>query len=72
MNRRRVAALAVGAALLVAACDQAVVPASPSATPGVFADRPAIGISGTWTAQNGQWTFTGSVDPNGAPTNVVL
>ena len=58
--------------MLVAACDSSAPTAPPSATPGVFADRPAVGIGNTWTAQNGKWTFTGSIDPLGAPTDVVL
>jgi hypothetical protein len=66
--------LSVVAALAVAACD-ATTPTSsirPSGTPSLFADRPAVQIDGTWTALNGRWTFTGSVDPEGSPTDVVL
>ncbi|MBI3750658.1 MAG: hypothetical protein HY263_03230 [Chloroflexi bacterium] len=71
MNRSGVV-LALGALVLLAACDSSAPTAAPSATPGLFADRPAVGISSTWTAQNGHWTFTGSVDPQGAPTDVIL
>lgn len=64
--------LTLGALLLLAACDASAPTPSPLSTPGVFADRPAVGISNSWTAQDGKWTFTGSVDPLGAPTDVVL
>jgi hypothetical protein len=46
--------------------------APPSAAPSVVAARPAIRIAQEWTATNGQWTFTGQVDPEGDPTDVVL
>jgi hypothetical protein len=72
VNRRRVVLLATATLVLVAACDTSAPTVAPSPTPGVFVDRPAVQIDGTWTAQNGTWTFTGSVDPLGAPTDVVL
>jgi hypothetical protein len=56
------------AVCLLAACDTS----APSLSPAAFADRPGIQLDTTWTALNGQWTFTGNVDPNGAPTGVVL
>jgi hypothetical protein len=56
------------AAVAVIACD-AVAP-SPSPTPSPA--RPAILLHQTWTALDGVWTFTGSVDPFGDPTDVVL
>lgn len=63
----------VGLLLVVAACDTTVAPsANSSPTPGAFADRPGISLDQTWTAAGGQWTFTGSVDPQGAATTVVL
>jgi hypothetical protein len=70
-------AIAIAAiALLVAACDASAPSPIPTATPvptvGVFADRPGIAMDETWTAQGGQWTFTGSVDPQGSPASVVL
>lgn len=63
---------------MAAACD-ATAPASPTppgSTPlptvGVFADRPGVAIDGTWTRKGDAWTLTGSVDPQGSPTSVVL
>jgi hypothetical protein len=61
-------AMASMVAALLAACDTS----APSPSPAAFADRPGIQLDTTWTALNGQWTFTGNVDPNGAPTGVVL
>jgi hypothetical protein len=71
----RVGVLAAAAMLTIGACDPAPSPSAaivPTGTPSAFADRPAVKIDGTWTALNGQWTFTGSVDPEGSPTDVVL
>ncbi len=34
--------------------------------------KPAIRIDPTWKASNGEWTFTGTVDPLGDSTDVVL
>ena len=34
--------------------------------------RPAIELAREWTALNGDWTFTGHVDPHDDPTDVVL
>lgn len=45
---------------------------APSASPTPSAFRPAISIDESWTAIGGQWTFTGTVDPEGEPTDVVL
>jgi hypothetical protein len=45
---------------------------APSQAAAAFADRPAIQLDTTWSAVDGQWTFTGNVDANGAPTGVVL
>ncbi|HEX4897130.1 MAG TPA: hypothetical protein VFV53_02075 [Candidatus Limnocylindrales bacterium] len=61
----------VGVVVAVAAlagCDAT----PPTASPTAFALRPAVQIDGTWQASNGQWTFTGRVDPQGDPTDVVL
>lgn len=69
---RRVALLTIGVVVLLAACDSAVPTVAPSPTPGVFESPPGVAIDGTWTAKDGQWTFTGSVDPQGAPTDVLL
>lgn len=44
----------------------------PSASPAASGVRPAIQIDQEWTAANGQWTFTGRVDPEDDPTDVVL
>jgi len=44
----------------------------PTAAPTAFALRPAVQIDGTWQASDGQWTFTGRVDPQGDPTDIVL
>jgi hypothetical protein len=44
----------------------------PTAAPTAFASRPAVQIDGTWQADGGEWTFTGRVDPQGDPTDVVL
>jgi hypothetical protein len=45
----------------------------PSATPTVPpAPRPSVQIDPTWQANSGEWTFTGRVDPQGDPTDVVL
>ena len=69
--RRRAPTAILALALAAAAgCSNPAPSASPTAAP--FADRPAISIDGTWTAQDGQWTFTGVVDPEGEPTDVVL
>jgi hypothetical protein len=46
---------------------------TPSATPTVPpAPRPSVQIDTTWQADSGEWTFTGRVDPQGDPTDVVL
>lgn len=57
----------VGAATL-AGCE---VP-TPTVAPTAFALRPSVQIDQTWRADNGEWTFTGRVDPQGDPTDVVL
>ena len=57
--------------VIAAACDAAV--PSPSVSPSALAAlRPAIQIDQQWAAADGQWTFTGRVDPDGEPTDVVL
>jgi hypothetical protein len=61
------AGVIVGMAAL-AGCDAT----PPTAAPTAFSLRPAVQIDGTWQADNGQWTFTGRVDPQGDPTDVVL
>lgn len=52
----------------LAGCDAS----TPTPSPTAFASRPAVQIDGTWQASNGQWTFTGRVDPQGDPTDIVL
>ena len=71
-RRPVIVALLAAAVVVLGGCDTSAPTGAPSPTPGVFADRPGVTIDGTWTAQNGRWTFTGSVDPLGAPTDVVL
>ena len=57
-------------ALVVAlGCDNRPAPSTAPTATGV---RPAVQIDQTWTATNGQWTFTGTVDPEGDATDVVL
>jgi hypothetical protein len=58
----------VVAVAALAGCDAT----APTAAPTAFALRPAVQIDSTWQASNGQWTFTGRVDPQGDPTDVVL
>jgi hypothetical protein len=71
-------AIAIAAIVLVAAACDAIAPsptpgaATPGPTVGVFADRPGVAIDGTWTRKGEDWTLTGSVDPQGSPTDVVL
>jgi hypothetical protein len=45
---------------------------NPSTAPGAVAAQPAILIDSTWKNANGQWTFTGHVDPQGDSTDVIL
>lgn len=61
-------------ALGIAGCDSATpsVSPSPSAVPSAAVPRPAIQLDREWTALNGDWTFTGQVDPQDDPTNVIL
>jgi hypothetical protein len=61
---------AVAAMGVLAGCDAAVEP-SPEPTEDAL-PKPAIQIEETWTAADGQWTFTGVVDPQGDPTAVIL
>jgi hypothetical protein len=63
-------ASAVAAMGVLAGCDAAVEP-SPEPTEDAL-PKPAIQIDETWTAADGQWTFTGVVDPQGDPTAVIL
>ena len=78
----RLAALVIGVCVVVAlaACDALSPTAAPGSTagssssegPGAVATEPAILIDATWTTENGQWTFTGTVDPQGDSTDVIL
>lgn len=45
---------------------------NPTTGPGAVAAQPAIQIDPTWKAANGQWTFTGQVDPQGDSTDVKI
>src|SRR5712675_472921 len=82
IGSRRLSAFVVGAIALVAvgACDAQNPSGAPNQTgaagqtAGATAidAKPAIRIDPTWTDLNGQWTFTGSVDPQGDSTDVVL
>src|SRR5689334_9656262 len=58
----------------VAACDSATpsVPPSPTVEPSAAALRPSVQLDPVWTARNGDWTFTGRVDPQDDPTDVIL
>ena len=69
-THRAIALTSVAVLALLAACDAVV---EPSAAPRESAPpKPAVQIDQTWTAANGEWTFTGRVDPHGDPTDVVL
>lgn len=57
----------VGAAALVG-CDATTPTTEPTPEP----ERAGIQIDQTWQARDGEWTFTGSVDPQGDPTDVVF
>ena len=70
-------AIAIAAIALVAAACDATAPSpttgvTPGPTRGVFADRPGIAIDQTFGRLSGRWSFSGRVDPQGAPTDVVL
>ena len=71
---RTVRAIALAAAVAgttaLAGCDAEVLPSA--VAPTELPPRPAIEIDGTWTADGGEWTFTGYVDPARDPTDVVL
>ena len=56
--------------LLVIAVGCAPEPSQPPVTPAAL--LPGISIDGSWTFVEGDWTFTGHVDPEGDPTDVVL
>ena len=61
------------AALALAGCESSPPSSEPSAArPSLAAARPAVQLDETWTAADGAWTFTGQVDPQGDPTDVVL
>jgi hypothetical protein len=64
--------VALGAVALLVVLGCGTSPPPPTASPTVLAVRPAVLIEQTWTAANGQWTFGGTVDPEGDPTDVVL
>lgn len=69
---RRLTAVLVGLTA-VAGCEFAPATVAPlTAPPSTAADRPAIQIDETWQVQDGEWTFTGRVDPEGDATDVIL
>jgi hypothetical protein len=67
---RSLVAVSLIVALALAACEAAPTP-GPSPT-SAFAAKPAIHIDDSWKAANGEWTFTGYVDPGGESTDVIL
>ena len=68
--RPRLVAFGLVVAIAVPGCGTDLPP--PSVTPTAAAVRPAVQIDQMWTATNGRWTFKGTVDPEGLPTDVVL
>ena len=64
----RLIAIFTGAAVVLAGCGAEATPPSPSAN----AERPGIQIDPIWQNDAGTFTFTGTVDPQGAATDVVL
>ena len=64
----RLPTLVALALVALVGCDSA----QPSISPTSLGPRPGILIDETWTAANGEWTFTGRVEPEGDPTDVVL
>lgn len=62
---RVVAAAAAAGAMLGGCASQAVTPTSSP-------ERPGIQIDDSFQRGDGEWTFTGRVDPQGAATDVVL
>ncbi len=66
----RLLALVPLALVALLGCDAVPPSTAPATTPS--ADRPAVRIDETWRADDGEWTFTGDVDPQGDPTDVVL
>jgi hypothetical protein len=64
---RLLALVAAVVVVALAGCDT-----PPSVSPTVGAGRPGIRIDPSWQAANGEWTFTGDVQPQGAATDVVL
>lgn len=71
-NFPRPTLVALGSVVLVVVLGCGTTPPPPTASPTVPAVRPAVLIEQTWTAANGQWTFGGTVDPEGDATDVVL
>jgi hypothetical protein len=65
---------AIAGIMVLAGCDTSAptVAPNPTANPSTFAARPAIRMDPRWTASNGAWTFTGTVDPQGDPTDLIL
>ena len=64
----RLIVLIVGAGVVLVGCGAE----ANSASPTPFASRPGIQIDPNWQNDAGTFTFTGTVDPQGAATDVVL
>lgn len=64
--------IAVGVAVLAATALAGCDAIAPTVAPTAFASKPAVRIDPTWQNTGGQWTFTGQIDPQGDPTDVVL
>lgn len=65
--------VAVLALVALAGCGSTPPSTEPStASPPLAVARPAVQLDETWTAVNGEWTFTGNVDPQDDPTDVLL
>lgn len=63
---RSLALVAVAAATILGGCG------GPTSTPTPQAAVPVVEIDPAWGSIDGEWTFTGRVDPRGAETDVVL
>jgi len=69
---RSLTAVVTLATVALAGCDAAPTP-SPSPSPtSAFAAKPAIHIDDSWKSLDGEWTFTGYVDPEFESTDVIL
>lgn len=71
-NHPRPTLVALGSIVLAVVLGCGTSPPPPTASPTLLAVRPAVQIEQTWTAANDEWTFNGTVDPEGDATDVVL